>query len=514
MSRKAQGVVMKKYYDIVIVGSGAGGGTVAQSLIPLKEKGLKIAVLEQGPHFPHSFFTQREIEMMRLFRFNGAWPVKSGEITIAAGQGVGGSTLMYTGVSFRLPESVVKEWNVPGLTMDDLTPRFERIERDIHVIQPSETMVNDNNRIFKKGCEKLGWPVKKIPINVKNCEQVGFCNLGCCSGSKQGTLEVQLPEAIQSGIDLIPNCEVVQLSEKKLHAKIHNVPPGTLEGKWPPGKITIHSDIIVLAAGSPGTSGLLLKSGFQQYLPRIGRDITLHPAMTLYGVYPKPIVNYRGFPKTYYTDQFSNSHGYYIETAFYYPFVSSRHMGLWGKDLSEIMSRYNQLMTVLVLNHDTIRQENRITLDRKGNVQVHYQLTGTVIESLCHAQIQAARLFFEAGCEHVIIPCASSPVIPRNKQKELEELIQTKYFISVKTPVSSAHPQGGCAMGRDPDSSVTNSWGQVHGFPWLFVADSGLFPNSAHVNPYLTVMALADRVADKIKKKLQLNDETCFQSFS
>jgi len=491
---------MKKHYDIVIVGSGAGGGTVANSLIPLKEKGLKIAILEQGPHFSHSFFTQREIEMMRLFRFNGAWPVKSGEITIAAGQGVGGSTLMYTGVSFRLPESVVEEWDVPGLTMDDLTPRFDQIERDIHVIKPSERMVNDNNRLFKQGCKRLGWPVKKIPLNVKNCERVGFCNLGCSSGSKQGTLEVQLPKAIQSGIDLIANCEVIRLSEKTVHAKVHKAPPGTVDGQWPPGKITIQADIIVLAAGSPGTSGLLLKSGFKQYLPRIGRDITLHPAMTLYGVYPKPIVNYRGFPKTYYTDQFTNSHGYFIETAFYYPFVSTRHMGLWGKNLSEIMSKYNQLMTVLILNHDTIMPENRIILDRKGTVQVNYNLTETVIKSLCHAQIQTARLFFEAGCELVIMPCSSSPVIHQHKQKELEQLIKAKHFIPIKTPVSSAHPQGGCAMGKDPDNSVTNSWGQVHNFPWLFVADASLFPNSAHVNPYLTVMALADRVADRIKK--------------
>jgi choline dehydrogenase-like flavoprotein len=494
---------MNRHYDIVIIGSGAGGGTVAHSLIPLMKKGLKIAILEQGPHFPHSFFTQREIEMMRLFRYNGAWPVKSGEITIAAGQGVGGSTLMYTGVSFRLPASVADEWNVPGLSIDDLTKRFDRIERDIHVMTPSENMVNDNNRLFKKGCERLGWPLKKIPLNLKNCEQVGFCNLGCTSGSKQGTLEVQLPKAIQHGIDLIPNCEVIHLAEKKIYAKIRKAPPNTLKSKWPPGERTIHSDIIVLAAGSPGSSGLLLKSGFQHHLPQLGRNITLHPAMTLYGVYPKPIVNYRGFPKTFYTDQFTNSFGYFIETAFYYPFVSTRHMGLWGKQLSEIMSSYNQLMTVLILNHDDVRPENRITLDRKGSVQVNYQLTDKVIQSLCHAQIQTARLFFEAGCDKAIIPFASPPVIHRDQQKKVEQMIHARHFIPIKTPVSSAHPQGGCAMGKNSETSVTNSWGQVHGFPWLYVADASLFPKSAHVNPYLTVMALADRVADKIR-----NDHT------
>jgi choline dehydrogenase-like flavoprotein len=492
---------MKKHYNIVIVGSGAGGGTVANALIPLAQKGARIAILEQGPHYPHSFFTQREIEMMRLFRFNGAWPVTSGEITIAAGQGVGGSTLMYTGVSFRLPQDVLEVWKVPDLTYEDLSSRFNRIENDIHVVLPSEKMVNDNNRLFQKGCQQLGWPVKKIPLNIKNCQKVGFCNLGCDSGSKQGTLEVQIPKAVSAGIDLIPNCEVHYISKKKIFATIQNPPHGTLKGPYPSGNICFHSDIIVLAAGSPCTPGLLLKSGFQKTNPWIGRNITLHPAMTLYGVYPKPIVNYRGFPKTYYTDQFTDSHDYYIETAFYYPFVSSRHLGIWGRDLSETMSMYNQLMTVLVLNHDKVMPENRITINRKGMIQVHYKLNKQIISSLCHAQIQSALIFFAAGCERVIMPCASPHVIHRNKNnpKELKQLIQTQNFIPIKTPVSSAHPQGGCAMGA-AGQSVTNSWGQVHGFPWLYVADASLFPKSAHVNPYLTVMALADRVGEHINE--------------
>ncbi|ETR68286.1 MAG: glucose-methanol-choline oxidoreductase [Candidatus Magnetoglobus multicellularis str. Araruama] len=399
--------------------------------------------------------------MMRLFRYNGAWPVQSGEMTIAAGQGVGGSTLMYTGVSFRLPRIVLDQWQIPGLCFDDLTTRFEQIEQEIHVILPSDKMVNDNNYLFQKGCQNLGWPVKRIPLNIKQCEQVGFCNLGCDSGSKQGTLEVQIPEAVSAGIDLIPNCDVCRISEKKINATIKKAPQGTIEGPWKPGEIIIDASIIVLAAGSPCTPGLLLKSGFQETLPWIGRDITLHPAMTLYGVYPKPIINYRGFPKTFYTDKFTDSHHYYIETAFYYPFVATRHLGIWGKGLSETMSVYNQLMTVLVLNHDTIMPQNRITLNRKGEIQVNYQLSKEIISLLCHAQIQSARIFFAAGCERVIMPCASPQVIYRNKGdlKTLEKRIHPQNFIPITTPVSSAHPQGGCAMGDQTHRSVTNAWG-------------------------------------------------------
>ena len=97
---------MIREYDVVIVGTGAGGGTVADRLIPLARKGAKIAMLEAGPHYTREYFTQREIEMTGLLWYGGAWPVEDGSITLAAGKGVGGSTIMYTGVTFRLPDEV------------------------------------------------------------------------------------------------------------------------------------------------------------------------------------------------------------------------------------------------------------------------------------------------------------------------------------------------------------------------------------------------------------------------
>ena len=102
--------IMKNKYDIIIIGSGAGGGTVAQKLIPLAKDGVKIEILESGPWFENEYFTQREIEMFDIFKDRGAWPTKDGAITISTGEAVGGSTLMYTGVTFRLSEEVCKDW--------------------------------------------------------------------------------------------------------------------------------------------------------------------------------------------------------------------------------------------------------------------------------------------------------------------------------------------------------------------------------------------------------------------
>jgi len=492
---------MKKKYDIVIVGSGAGGGTVADRLAPLAQKGVKIALLEAGPWYTTDYFTQRELEMMELFWYGGAWPVKDGSITLAAGKAVGGSTVMYTGVTFRLPDEVAAEWNVPGLTADDLKPRFDRLEKELNVIEPGPDMVNDNNRLFREGCEKLGWPVKKLRLNLKDCDQMGYCNLGCATGAKQGTMEVQIPGAAEAGVEVVPNCKVTRVSEGKLHALVSKAPPWTRTGPWEPGQYKIEAEKIVLAAGTPGTPAIMLRSGMKKSLPRLGKFITMHPALTVYGIYPEAIKNYRGFPKTYYTPRFSPSHDYYIETAFYYPFISTKHLGLWGRDLKKTMKAYNRFMCQIILNHDPAVAENRIEFNKSGEPVINYTIQPSSIESLCHAQAQAARIFFAAGCEKAVMPCADKRIFgPKDvEDSELENFISTRNFLTVRMPLSTAHPQGGCGMGSDPGDSVTDSNGRVHGHPWLYVADASLFPKSSHVNPYLTIMALAERVAEAIK---------------
>jgi choline dehydrogenase-like flavoprotein len=80
----------------------------------------------------------------------------------------------------------------------------------------------------------------------------------------------------------------------------------------------------------------------------------------------------------------------------------------------------------------------------------------------------------------------------------IDDRIRDENFLPGTTTVSAAHLMGGCGMGRDASDSVTDAWGRVHEIPWLRVADSSLFPDALRINPYLTVMALADRVAEGV----------------
>ena len=96
------------HYDVVIVGSGAGGGTVAQALAPLAVAGKRVLVLEKGPRFRDEDFTGRELDMAReLYEDGGAFLTADGSMTLAFGLGYGGSTIVYTGTSLIAPERVM-----------------------------------------------------------------------------------------------------------------------------------------------------------------------------------------------------------------------------------------------------------------------------------------------------------------------------------------------------------------------------------------------------------------------
>jgi choline dehydrogenase-like flavoprotein len=153
---------------------------------------------------------------------------------------------------------------------------------------------------------------------------------------------------------------------------------------------------------------------------------------------------------------------------------------------------------ILVLACDKAVPQNRVTVDAAGNAVVRYAFTRDTVEALVRATRASARIFFAAGAVRVHAPEAEPTLIERRDAGRLDELIAARHFKPGKVSVSAAHLMGGCWMGRSVEDSVTDAWGRVHGVPWLRVADASLFPQSSHVNPYLTIMALSDRVADGI----------------
>ncbi len=204
-----------------------------------------------------------------------------------------------------------------------------------------------------------------------------------------------------------------------------------------------------------------------------------------------------GHPKSFYLDR-AETEGFVLETCMYFPFVTAKNLTGFGAEHSALMLAFRSLQMILVLACDRATPGNRVSVGRDGRPRVSYRFTGEVREALAAATRTAARIFFAAGAVRVHAPLADPPLLARADVPRIDEKIRADLFLPGKTSVSAAHLMGGCGMGSDASDSVTDAWGRVHGVPWLRVADASLFPDSLEINPYLTVMALADRAAEAV----------------
>jgi choline dehydrogenase-like flavoprotein len=182
----------------------------------------------------------------------------------------------------------------------------------------------------------------------------------------------------------------------------------------------------------------------------------------------------------------------------YFPFITAKNLTGFGAAHSQLMRAFSRLQMILVLACDRATPRNRITVDSAGRPVVHYTITPDTVEAMVRATRAAARIFFAAGAVRVHAPSADPPLIERRDAERVDTLVDARHFQPGRVSVSAAHLMGGCAMGQSHDA-VTDSYGRVHGVPWLRVADSSLFPDALEINPYVTIMALADRVAEGIR---------------
>jgi choline dehydrogenase-like flavoprotein len=496
--------MIERDYDILIVGSGAGGGTVAQELAPLCRDGVRIAVLEKGPRLRDDEFSGREIEMAQaLYEEGGGLLTADGSMTLALGCGYGGSTIVYTGTSLIAPRRVIESWNVPGLTFSEIERRSRKFMEQNNVHYLDDELINENNQLFVRGCTKLGYRAEQFPVNVEGCRGSSLCNLGCPNLAKQGTNRVQLPQAERAGVEVATRCEVLRVRDRQVTVRV-NPKPADAKGEppaWAPGEYSLSAKVVVVCAGAVHSPALLLRSNLPASLPRLGHGFTCHPALILVAEHDRRITNFVGHPKSYYLDQFAETESFILETCMYFPFTTAKSLSGFGEQHTALMRAFPRLQMILLLACDHVDHRNRVTVDRRGRPIVHYRFTPETRRAFHAGTLTAARIFFAAGARRVHLPAAATPVIESEAASQLDARVDVGLFRPGSVTVSAAHLQGGCGMGLTARDSVTDSHGRVHGMPWLFVADASLFPDSVEINPYLTIMALADRVAQYIRQE-------------
>ena len=491
-------------FDVVVVGSGAGGGVTAEILA---EAGLNVAIVEEGPLASSAEFRMREREAYpRLYQESAGRQTQDKAITILQGRCVGGSTTVNWTSSFRTPEATLRHWReVHGLGQASaaaLDPWFGRMEERL-AIGPWEVAPNANNDALRRGCEKLAIAFGAIPRNVKGCANLGYCGVGCPINAKQSMLVTTIPAALDRGATLVHRGRVMRLELGNDRVNACEVRGVASSGAAPSDRrLRLRARHFVLAAGAIGSPAILLRSHAPDPHFAVGRRTFLHPTVVSAAILPHVVDGFHGAPQSIYSDHFLDAAapdgpvGFKLESAPTYPILVSITLPGFGPEHARWMAQLPHAQVVIALLRDGFHEGShggRVMLRDDGTAVLDYRMTPYLWEGVRRAYLAMAQIQFAAGAAEVM-PVHESAVVARS-WREARAQIEALPMRSLAARVMSAHVMGGCAMGVDVRRSVVDEAGRHHQLGNLSVHDGSLFPTSVGANPQLSIYAQAARLS-------------------
>lgn len=498
--------------DVVIVGTGAGGGTTAEILT---QAGLKVVLIEEGPLRTSRDFRADERTAYRdLYQEGAARTSKDGSMTILQGRAVGGSTTVNWTSSFRTPPETLKHWadvhGVKGMGVEDMAPWYERAEKRLN-IHPWDVPANPNNTMLKVGCEKLGWKWAVIPRNVAGCWNLGYCGMGCPTNAKQSMLVTTIPEALKKGARLYYRARAEKLLVDG--GKVTGVYCIGMreDGVYPTGvSVTVRARHVVLAGGGINNPGILLRSDVPDPHRTIGKRTFLHPVNVVFAQFDEDVLPWYGAPQSIYSDHFqwkdgaTGPMGFKIEALPLHPALASSLIEGYGAQHAQEMRQLQHTNGLLALLRDGFIDDSpggTVSLRDDGVPTVDYPLTDALRDGLRRAFLAMAEIQFAAGARAVRPKQLGAPYY--TSWKDCREAINNFPIEKFRTGLGSAHIMGGCAMGEDVKRSVVNSQGHFHHLEGLSVLDGSIFPTSIGANPQLSIYGITTRLATLLAAELK-----------
>ena len=490
---------------VVIIGTGAGGGVLANELA---QKGVKVVAFEAGGrHLPEDYVndewgsfaqiswldtrtTSGNFRLAKDFSGLPSWIVKA----------VGGSTIHWAGASLRFQEHEWKarttygdvqgasllDWPIDG---EELAPYYSKAEEKLRVTRTGDREGlpgNNNYKVFEAGAKKLGYKdvhTGRMAINSRDyddyaaCQQTGFCFQGCKWGAKWSSAYHDIPLGEATG-----NLEV---RENAQALKIEHDDTGKVTGVLyadKDGNQHLQKARIVCVAGNSVESPRLLLNSASNMFPdglanssgQVGRNYMRHMTGSVYAVFDQPVRMWRGTTMAgIITDESRHDPsrgfvgGYEMETlSIGLPFMAAfLDPGSWGREFATALDSYENMAGMWLVGEDMPQETNRITLnhdikDQHGlpTPNVHFDDHPNDVAMRNHAYQQGMAIYDAMGA--------------------------TRAFPT--PPYPSTHNMGTNRMSEKPRDGVVNRWGQSHDVKNLFVSDGSQFTTGAAENPTLT----------------------------
>jgi choline dehydrogenase-like flavoprotein len=486
--------------DVVVVGSGPGGAVVAKELA---EAGHEVILLEEGPPFGKKDFRQEAgLSLHRTLREGGMRTARGSQfIPTMQAIALGGGSLVNSAICARSPAWVFERWaertGITGLTREALDPHYERVERFLGVAPTPMDVQGERNLRFKKGCDALGISSEPTWRNVAGCKGSAECFTGCRNGAKKSTDVSYVPAAIRAGARALTSVRAEQVKirgHRAVGVRGRVVAPFTGEPSY---VVDIDAKVVVLAAGCMATPLLLARSGIPDEGGYIGKELQLHPGLAIMAIFSDPIDPWVGATQGYHSLHFLDE-GIKLEVLWSPPAVLAARLPGLGNEYKDHLLNYNRMAPFDVIiaadeSRGSVRPKKSLLTSTSWDPDIRFELAPADVALLQRGLAILSDICWAAGAEAILPGLHGVP--ERITSKRESELLRTKRLEGRDMITAANHAFGTTRMSRRPGDGVVDEHGRCHAVDGLYVADTGIFAGSPAVNPMLTCMALADRIA-------------------
>lgn len=477
--------------DVVVVGSGAGGGTAAAVLA---QAGYDVIVLEKGGYYDDRDFDGGELGGLTRLYAPGPNGTAEGQLSVMSAQCLGGGTVVNYSTSFRTPDHVRAEWAELGAT------RFADTEYDEAMdavwsrlgVNGDHSQVSSRDAIMERGLRALGWHVGSLERNVIGCDaavECGRCGSGCRLGAKQSTAKTWLVDAERAGARLVTGVDVREVT-------IANGRATGVRGRTADGhEVTVRARAVVAAAGSVQTPALLRRSGLEN--PNLGRWLRLHPATAVWAEFDEEVRPWEGGMQTRYSAEFADAdgsgYGSVFETAAANPALSVAFLS-WRGAAGQLdrMRRLAHMGSVGVITRD--QDSGEVRVGKGGEPVLHYTLSDRDAARVARGVGGAARVLDAAGATSMFSGHQAGFTWTRASGDPVDAFIaqcDAAGYAPGRCAMAALHLMGSARMGGSAEMSVVDPDGATWEVPNLVVADASTFPTASGVNPMVSIEAIA-----------------------